>query len=35
MTAPTNALNTGDGLRLVEPGAYHRSVFMVSIDRES
>ncbi len=32
MTAPTNALNTRDGLRLVEPGAAHRAVFMVSID---
>ena len=31
MTAPTNALISGDGLRLVEPGAEHRTAFSVTV----
>jgi aldose 1-epimerase len=31
MTAPTNALNSGDSLRLVGPGERHRATFLVSV----
>jgi aldose 1-epimerase len=31
MTAPTNALVSGDGLRLVEPGGEHRAAFSVTV----
>ncbi len=31
MTAPTNALNSGDGLQLVEPGEEYRAAFTVRI----
>jgi galactose mutarotase-like enzyme len=31
MTAPTNALASGDGLRLVAPGELHRAAFRISV----
>ena len=31
MTAPTNALNSGDGLRVLEPGQRHRARFTVML----
>lgn len=31
MTAPTNALNSGDGLRVAEPGQLHRATFRISV----
>jgi galactose mutarotase-like enzyme len=31
MTAPTNALNTGDGLRVVEPGENHLATFKIAV----
>jgi galactose mutarotase-like enzyme len=31
MTAPTNALNTGDGLRVVRPGEQHRATFTITV----
>jgi len=31
MTAPTNALNSGDGLSLVSPGELHRATFRISV----
>ena len=33
MTAPANALRSGDGLRIVSPGELHRTVFTISIAR--
>jgi aldose 1-epimerase len=33
MTAPTNALNSGDGLTIVEPGASYRAAFRISLSR--
>jgi galactose mutarotase-like enzyme len=35
MTAPTNALSHGDGLRIVQPGDSHRAVFMISLHRDN
>src|SRR5262249_4598723 len=32
MTAPTNALNSGRGLRLVEPGASHSAAFRIRVE---
>jgi galactose mutarotase-like enzyme len=32
MTAPTSALTSGDGLRLVEPGERFRAAFRIVID---
>lgn len=32
MTAPTNALVTGDGLRLVPPGGHFEAAFRISVD---
>jgi len=32
MTAPTNALRSGEGLRVLAPGERHRAVFAVSIE---
>jgi aldose 1-epimerase len=34
MTAPTDALNSGDGLRVLEPGQRHRARFTVMLDTE-
>ena len=31
MTAPTNAIKTGMGLELLEPGASHRASFRISV----
>ena len=31
MTAPTNAINSGDGLRLVAPGGHHRAAFRIAV----
>jgi galactose mutarotase-like enzyme len=31
MTAPTNALGSGDGLRLLAPGELHRAAFRISV----
>jgi len=31
MTAPTNALNSGDGLRILAPGERHRATFTISV----
>ena len=31
MTAPTNALNSGAGLRVVRPGKRHRAAFAISV----
>ena len=31
MTATTNALNSGDGLRIVPPGGEHRAEFTVTL----
>jgi hypothetical protein len=31
MAAPTNALNSGAGLAVVQPGEEHRSTFAISI----
>jgi aldose 1-epimerase len=31
MTAPTNALNSGDGLRIVEPGETHEAIFKITV----
>jgi len=31
MTAPTNALRSGDGLRSVEPGGVFRAAFRISV----
>jgi galactose mutarotase-like enzyme len=31
MSAPTNALNSGDGLRFVSPGERYRATFTTSI----
>jgi aldose 1-epimerase len=31
MTAPTNALNSGDGLTIVKPGASYRAAFRISL----
>jgi galactose mutarotase-like enzyme len=33
MTAPTNALASGDGLRLVEPGASFSAAFRIAVER--
>jgi aldose 1-epimerase len=33
MTAPTNALNSGDGLTIVEPGASYRAAFRIAVLR--
>ncbi|MGZ6705760.1 MAG: aldose epimerase family protein [Solirubrobacteraceae bacterium] len=33
MTAPTNALVSGDGLRLLAPGASHAATFSITVDR--
>jgi aldose 1-epimerase len=33
MTAPTNALNSGDGLTIVEPGASYRAAFRIAVSR--
>jgi galactose mutarotase-like enzyme len=33
MTAPTNSLNSGDGLTLVEPGGSYRAAFRISLSR--
>jgi aldose 1-epimerase len=33
MTAPTNALNSGDGLRVVEPGGSYRAAFRIALSR--
>jgi aldose 1-epimerase len=35
MTAPTDALRSGDGLSVVEPGGEHRGVFTVRATRDS
>ena len=32
MTAPTNALVTGDGLKLLEPGARYRATFSITVE---
>jgi aldose 1-epimerase len=32
MTAPANALRSGDGLRLLAPGERHRAVFAISVE---
>jgi len=32
MTAPTNALSSGSGLRLIEPGGQYRAVFRIQIE---
>ena len=32
MTAPTGALTSGRGLRLVEPGGQFRAVFRIGVD---
>jgi galactose mutarotase-like enzyme len=32
MTAPTDALNSGDGLRLVEPGRTFRAAFQICVE---
>jgi aldose 1-epimerase len=34
MTAATDALNSGDGLRIVAPGAEHRAMFNVTLAGE-
>jgi galactose mutarotase-like enzyme len=33
MTAPTNALNSGDGLTVVEPGRSYRAAFRIALSR--
>jgi galactose mutarotase-like enzyme len=33
MTAPTNALNSGDGLTVVEPGSSYRAAFRIALSR--
>jgi aldose 1-epimerase len=33
MTAPTNALNSGDGLTIVEPGRSYRAAFRIALSR--
>jgi len=33
MTAPTNALNSGDGLTVVEPGKSYRAAFRIALSR--
>jgi galactose mutarotase-like enzyme len=33
MTAPTNSLNSGDGLTVVEPGGSYRAAFRISLSR--
>ena len=33
MTAPTNALNSGDGLTVVEPGGSYRAAFRIALSR--
>jgi aldose 1-epimerase len=33
MTAPTNALNSGDGLTVVEPGESYRAAFRIALSR--
>ena len=35
MTAPTNALISGDGLRLVVPGATFAAAFRIAVDAGS
>jgi aldose 1-epimerase len=35
MTAPTDALNSGDGLRVLEPGQRHRTRFTVMLSKEA
>lgn len=35
MTAPANALRSGDGLRIVSPGEVHRTAFTISISRSA
>jgi galactose mutarotase-like enzyme len=33
MTAPTNALNSGDGLKVVGPGESYRAAFRIRLSR--
>ena len=33
MTAPANALNSGDGLTVLAPGDSHRAAFRISLSR--
>ena len=33
MTAPTNALNSGDGLTVLEPGESYRAAFRIALSR--
>ena len=33
MTAPTNALNSGEGLTVVEPGGSYRAEFRIALSR--
>jgi aldose 1-epimerase len=33
MTAPTNALNSGDGLTIIQPGASYRAAFRIAVSR--
>ena len=35
MTAPANALRSGDGLRIVSPGELHRTAFTISSGRSA
>jgi aldose 1-epimerase len=35
MTAPANALRSGDGLRIMSPGELHRTAFTISIGRSA
>jgi aldose 1-epimerase len=35
MTAPTDALNSGEGLRVLEPGQHHRTRFTVMLSEEA
>jgi aldose 1-epimerase len=35
MTAPTNALNSGDGLTVVEPGGSYRAAFRIALSRDA
>jgi len=35
MTAPTNALDSGDGLIVVEPGGSYRAAFRIALSRSA